>query len=256
LYSAYDIVYSFFSLSLFHLYFLLIIAGLYILTPKIREIIKNYSAKKLFKTILILFSLAALLTTIIYIFPQVRIFRNMFTAPFMFLGYYLFGQYVKNIKLNTKQIIMLNILYIFLVILSAVLVYLNTKYKFFWIDNFGQYFHEPFSPLIIGMSVIVFTIIMNSEEFIKNFTKTHSRIIEYAATTTLGIYLVHPFIIDVLNTYFRFDVHYISSALWLYITFKIFLVFIISFIAISIVNLIKAVIRLLIFNKRKLFYKN
>jgi surface polysaccharide O-acyltransferase-like enzyme len=222
------IIENLFMLSFGHLYFLVIIFLLYLMTPRIKKYTDNISTLKLKITILKILTIASLTILATYIFPFLTILRSIITVPFFFLGYYLFGILARKIKLIKKTTFLLMLIFFVLGIATTVLVYINTKYKIIWADNIGQYFHESFSPLVIIMSLSLFATILSLKNIIVKKVERWGRFIKNLATDTFIIYLIHPLIIDLVNTYLHMNIHEMHSVLWLWISIKIIIVFIIS----------------------------
>ena len=232
-------IYNFFTLSLGHLYFLIVIFFLYLITPWIRQVLYSKTDFELQKIIIIIFFIAFVTTIVIYAFPFLVLAKNIFTLPFFYLAYYLYGLLIRKKTINKKTIFFLGLICIGATVLTTVLVYLNTKNKFFWNYNFGQYFHESFSPLIIIMSLSLFTILIKLKKFFQSKLKKFTFFIKKISVLTFGIYLIHPLIIDLVNTYLHLNIHEMHNAIWFWISIKIFIVFIISALIVELYQLTK-----------------
>lgn len=223
---------------LFHLYFLVIIIGLYIITPPLKDLLNKSSKTQKRKMVIagLLFAFTA--TAITYIFPLAQSLINVFTLFTLSIGYYLTGDYLRKINLSTKQAGFLLLSTLFLVFFTAFLNYQNRIFysrgiSLFWTSGSGQYFWEYASPNVILMSLALFTLLINTDKFLQIIkTKLIVKMIKYFSATAFGIYIIHPFIIDLLDHFARMAIHLISSNLWFYILKKILLVFLISHITV------------------------
>ena len=223
-----SLLYDFFTLSIGPLYFLIIIYLLSLITPNIKKYIQNKTVTSLLRSMLSIFFLAFTTITAIYLFPSFRFFVNIITQPFFFLGYYLYGNIVRKINIDKKILNILLIITIMATALTTILTYLNTRYRIIWVDNYGQYFHESFSPLIIGMSLSVFTILIKLKKSFQIKLPKFIFFIKFLSGSTFTIYLIHPLVIDLVNTYLHMNIHEMNNALWFWISIKIVVVFIIS----------------------------
>lgn len=248
-----SLTYNLFTLSIGPLYFLIIIFFLYLITPNIRTYVRNITIRKLIEIISTLFIIAFTSITITYFFPILRIIDNIFTLPFFFLSYYLYGLLIRKIKISSKKLYILVTIFIGATILTTVLAYLNTKYRVIWVNNFGQYFHESFSPLIIIMSLSSFTIIIKLKNFFQNKIAKSTHFLKRLSADTFIIYLIHPLILDLVDTYLHMNIHEMHNALWLRVSVKIFVVFIISSLVAEIFRLTKSSFHLKeVFQRRKI----
>lgn len=232
-YSVNDAVTLFFSGKPFHLYFLPILAGLYLATPWLKKL--NISKWTIFS----LFAGTFLYQLVLYVVKDGSSLGNIFTLWIPYVSYFIAGRYLSNRKLFKPRLLILAVLV--LGIITAFLYYQNILLylqgnTIFWSKEGGQYFMEHFSPTIIPMTLITFYLLINmsQRQLLKN-KKVNSAIL-IIAPLTYGIYLIHPIILDLLDHYARMAIHLISSNLWLYYLKKIFLTFSLSLVIISIIK--------------------
>lgn len=235
--------------DLIHLYFLVIIAGLYLITPFLKKFFIQKNKPTQLKIIIVSFSASVLATILVYKIPALDSFKNLFTLPLFYLGFYLTGYLLRNFHLNRTQSVVFVIAGLTLVVITALLNYVNRvlmmqKNTLFWSSNNAQYFSDYLSPNVILMSVAIFLLILNLEstKVLKN--RTVINILKHLSFTALGVYLLHPFVIDLLDHYANMAIHLIENNLWLYIIKKIFLVYIISHGAVLIYRFLSDRIRL------------
>ncbi len=151
----------------FHLWFLYIILGLYLITPLLKIYIKKASGT--IKYFLILW----------FIFPGINFFIG-------YIGYYLLGHYLDKLQINKKYSPLLYLTFLLGLLTTIIGSYLTS------IGNYTINFQHPFAPNIILMAASFFLII-------KNINWKSNKIITEIASTSFGIYLIHIIILDLLK---------------------------------------------------------
>lgn len=238
--------------NLFHLYFFWIIGGLYLTLPIWQTLIKNVDQNKLKITIFLFFILAIVQSLIDYF-----IFGRTFFAsiPFYFVpytAYFLLGGYIEKFKpiYNSKKIA--------LIFLSAGLAIAICKYLTLLLFNSGHftlinmyhvdYWFFHFNPLIIILTTSFFLLIsyLSQSQFMKAKKAENMRpLISNLANASFAVYLIHPFVLDLIDVKLLSPLSQIQSSLWLYFSQRIILVLIFSFvisIAIRKIPLIKKIV--------------
>ena len=174
----------------YHLWFIYIIIGLYIITPVIKIFIQNASNKEI-KYFLIVWFISASIYKLVEQFTGIEI---GFEIPFAsgYLGYFILGYYLHNVELKVST----KYLFYILGCISLVVTIYGTYIQV--IDNITSsfYFYSNLSPNIIIMSSAIFiffkTINTQLGKQVQNIVITISK-------TTMGIYLIHPLVLDVLS---------------------------------------------------------
>lgn len=241
--SVNNILDSLLTTKVYHLYFLFIITELYLLTPFIKKRLSQ-KGNKYFKQITVIFLSAAVVGNLVtYLFKSTILINNIFLISFFYLGYYLFGGYVKsiNLDLSKNNSLFSAIALLLLTLFTSVATFFNMAnlHKgvnlFFWSEKQGQYFYDNLSINILVMSLIYFLLIKNI--FIAKFKNDILiKSVVFLSKTTFGIYLIHPLIMDLLNHYANLDIHNLTSPLWFYISLKIALVTLISLLAVAMIS--------------------
>lgn len=184
-----------------HMWFLYMILGLYLFTPFFRKILHNTTTKELNLFIIATFSLATINHAYTsFIASESELFINWFLlyVPFFFLGHR-----IRNTELQPQKFVLWSI-FLLASAATAVGCYLLA------IRNnlpFGSYFYGYLSLTVIPMSVSVMYLLRTWHQPILNssFTKQLSLM-------TLGIYLIHPVILEVmLYTGYATKIHPIVS---------------------------------------------
>ncbi len=230
---------TFLSGGIFHLYFLLIILGLYLLLPIFRTFVRHAPKKDI-----IFVTSLMLMLGIVFAFVQYRFVRgvsmlNAFTYWVPYLGYFLAGYLLSGLKLSKKQNRILLATFTLGLASTVALTYLNFVWFLqnnqVWWSSGTQYFGDFLSLNVIVMSLSLFTLIMqkgNWFEGIKN--KLLLQFIGLVSKTAFGIYLVHLMVIDFVEVKAGFAIVDAHSALWLYLITKYLAVFLASLVIISI----------------------
>lgn len=172
----------------YHMYFLFVIAGLYLATPYLRIMIRGLSRAELR-------TLRTLWITLILLAWGAGLLNNLYgyghtvlTEFVPYLGYYLAGYELRQSRLSSRGM-WITSLVIGLAIALMVLVTVPL------VDQFGvtdrtRYLYDYFSPTVIAVSVCLFLLMVTA------FDRPHDgmlgRWVALAAPATLGIYLMHP----------------------------------------------------------------
>lgn len=180
----------------YHMWYLYMVPGLYLVTPYIKKIIKNSTRKELIILAFILMMLSNIAT--IYTDPHSQpVFILMF--PF-YLGYFLTGYLISTseIKIPVKYLI------IFFIILAISIII--GEY------NFPDHFKTNFSITMIVMSITLMFIVKK----IHNKIPINSKIRNKLATFSLGAYLIHPVVLAVIRKMHYFGLN-TEHNLWILI---------------------------------------
>jgi surface polysaccharide O-acyltransferase-like enzyme len=182
-----------------HMWFLYMILGLYFSTPFIRLIIRHTSKNELCLFVIILFYLSA--TNILYQHFMLDKISHLFTNRFLtFLPYYILGHIVATsvVEINNKYLL---IIFAISVLLTATGCFLLGKSDGL---HRGVYFYNYLSITVIPMSIsIMFLFKKITTPIIGNLKFNRS-----FAGIVLGIYLVHPIIIELLKYQGIYAPHY------------------------------------------------
>ena len=179
LYLAKRILYS----SVDHLYFLILIFQLYLLTPLFRRIIQKMNDKHFFGLILFFSYLC--------IFWKRSSFVGVMFVPF--IHYYFLGGYLLRKKVAKQFIPYLGALFIFTTAVLVFATYYLTLQNPGYASN--MFLYSPSHPLILVVTVLIFLLIQNSQVsvfFTKHFSIQRLRKWSHA---TFGIYILHPLIL-------------------------------------------------------------
>lgn len=181
----------------FHLWFIPIIIGIYIISPFIYRFVKN-SDEKIFKYFLIIFISATLLKTISYLqflpcYEYITLFLGLLPIDiickhysYFILGYFLYNYDVS--KKFTKTIYILSVISIFLCFIGCYIL--------------SRYLGYNNSDLMSGFSIFTVIEAIGLFLFFKNHSfdskSVFSKRVADIANCTLGIYMIHMLVLYIL----------------------------------------------------------
>ncbi len=186
----------------YHLWYLYMIPGLYLFTPALRIYVAHSSSGDRIFLIILIFTVSIfqdIISTFIYSGQP-----TLFTMFIRYIGYYLCGY-----QLNKGDFYLVKKMYYgFIILACALLSALGTGVliHFFSLSphNGGFYFYSNFNPVIILMSLSIY-------HFLANIRLTGVDKIQHYAPLTLGIYALHPFILNRLGRWDFFLTHFTGT---------------------------------------------
>jgi surface polysaccharide O-acyltransferase-like enzyme len=172
----------------YHIWFLYMIAGLYLVTPFLRIFVRQAMTNEIISLSIALFWIAAINALYRGLVANDNIlFTNWFL---MYLPYFIVGHLITKIKLNisTKFIV-------FFFIGCVISTALGCFFVSIFVDlSKGLYFYDYLSITVIPMSLSVMLLFQKMNNPIIN-----SHLTKEIANLSLGIYLIHPIVIESLN---------------------------------------------------------
>lgn len=168
-----------------HLYFLFLIAGLYLVTPLLATSIRELSSAQLRQAILIIGFLAV----------AANLFdvhaSSAFTMFVPYLAYYLAGWYCVHV-MEKQPRRYVPIIGGTIAVMTATSVYLVSVLGLN--DRWSFYPFEDFSPTGIALAITVFTFILHGR-----ISPRIESLAQPLAPLTLGVYLAHPIVVELLR---------------------------------------------------------
>lgn len=207
-----------------HMWYLYMIIGLYLITPFLRVFIKKENSEiiKIYLIIAIIIQfiepILNILATTWPMFEYIINFIKKFQLEFFtgYTSYYILGWYITNNKIIHKRT------YYLLGFLSYLLTYI-------YIALTGDYLtiYSNINILVLTYSSAIF-IFINYDKTYK-LSQTTTKLTITLSTLSFGVYIIHPFIMDILINL----CHYTTNPL-LYITINFILVTGISYLCCAI----------------------
>ena len=209
--------------SIFHLYFLVILFGLYLFLPAWRRL-------KISRTLLLVSFLLGILLYILqfFVFRERTIF-NFLTLWVPYLGYFLAGPYLMGLKnVSRGWVWSCWAIAVGLTLISGYinLALLNRGIATFWGIGGTDYFTHWLTPNVIIMSLTAFYWIIHCQFNLSGYL---TRAVKSIARVSFGIYLVHPMVINLADKYLGLYLDYGHTRLWWYGSYKYVLVFLLSY---------------------------
>lgn len=182
----------------FHLWFLYMIIGLYIITPFLRLLVQK-GAPLIPYFLLLWFIFNSCIPTLLNLFPSAvadGILNKMQLHYVLgYTGYYILGHYLVTSHHSRRSLNLFYLLGILSAILTVVLTVVISRYYQQHITALFSYF----APNIVMMSIAIFLFCKNIFTKIE-FTATVRHRIHDAASYVFGIYLIHAFFLPpILN---------------------------------------------------------
>jgi surface polysaccharide O-acyltransferase-like enzyme len=209
--------------DLWHLYFLVIILELYLITPILMRITEKMGRnnRTVFFWLMLGFSICCSLLMIY----DIDFKKNILTMFIPYISIFYAGAYLRTVNIRRKLIPILLIIYF-------ILPTITNK-----IGNgiLGTFIVLNYSPTILPMTLCLFLALKNIQQFFGKLLISGypSRIISFTASTTFGIFLIHILILDKVFSYFHLYPWEIHKPLVFYACLPAILTFIISFIIIA-----------------------
>lgn len=183
-----------FILGHFHLWYLYMIIGLYVITPFLREFVKKENKKlvQLFIAISIGTQfIVPILNAVSLVWKDAKIllsFVNQFNFDFfsVYITYYLIGWYIIQIGIKRKWIFYC----LGIISLLTIIVYVQIT------KNYNTaYLNENVLVLLYSVSVFL---ALNSTSM-SNKNEKLNKLIEVLSKLSFGVYIIHPLVLSIYN---------------------------------------------------------
>ncbi len=194
---AYDLRLLLKGVPYYHLYFLFVMIGLYLVTPALKKLFSDATAESRADDTLIILILASAAVMLNKYFAIKS--ANAFTLFIPFIGYYLAGFWLKDLKLRPGALALAWLVFAGAALITALEPRLLSKIPGI---RFPQRFDQMFvycNPVVILMSLSAFLIINNgpiTKKLIGKEIAGPNPIFRTVAQATFGIYLIHPLILE------------------------------------------------------------
>ncbi|HSW97850.1 MAG TPA: acyltransferase family protein [Candidatus Saccharimonadales bacterium] len=219
---------SLWGAGIWHLYFLIIIMELYLITPLIEHFNATRTRKQ--QTILFWSLLALSVVCSLIVNLHINIQALSLTIFIPYLGYYYAGGYLREVKVNKLWTILFLILYLILAYVTNLIANGNTT----------SYIIFNFSPTLLPMTLFLFLALKDIHLHFKKdlFSNRVVNIISYVGRTTFGIYLLHFLVLDIVLKNLNLYPWQLHAPLVLWAIVPALITSIITFIAIALIRLL------------------
>lgn len=205
-----------------HLWFLYMLAGLYLFTPALIIFTKNASEKMLRFTLFSLAIFGMVIPSISHLTERllnIEIYKHLaIQGTTSFLVYYLAGFYFSKFTIQKRTRILLYISSLFSLGISI----FGSTYLSLLRNVPDEYFFGNFRPtnLIIVLAIFVFFKAHFQDKVVEN------KFVTTLAVATLGIYIIHPVF---LKLFYSLKFSLISPTPWLNVPIAALFIFLLSF---------------------------
>ncbi len=195
-YNLKTVIYSFIT-GHYHMWYLFMIIGLYLLVPVLKQIITSKKITKYLLLITLIFGIVIpewIDIISMYYIGLTSILKEIinnisFLTSLGYVFYFILGYYLYTYNLSKKKTILIHILGLITVIITILLtIILSIKY------------HKPIglfsANLTINMAIISTSIFLLAKSHFK-----YNIFIEKLSKYTFGIYLIHPLVLEIFALY-------------------------------------------------------
>ena len=209
----------FWAKGYFHLWFLPPLIGLYLVTPLLRKLVERVSRPRDLSLIAVGILLLEVLGNLFLFVCQVELPVPILFIPY--LGYYLLGYVLKKYTLASKSL--WGVLYGVgtLAMISLLVLYHGSPWS--------EYVTSNLSPLVAVATISLFALFASSPRLSYN-----PRSLTSFAACSLGVYLIHIVVLDVVTKPFLLWCPSVMGQAWLSILLRWSLTAVLSFIGVSI----------------------
>lgn len=209
---------------IYHLWYIYVLLGLYLITPIIKIIMKNSSKNLIYYFLILWFINGPIINLLDHLF-NLNIFFDF--AIDDFIGYFILGYVLRITNFSNKALYSIYTLAIICLFITFYGTYYDT------VNNDGTFvgfYYHYVSPNITIISIAVFLLVKNLNiESLKI-----NSIIQFISSKTFGIYLIHVVFLKILNNYF--DINYASFNIVFSVPLISLLTFILCIISVSILQ--------------------
>jgi surface polysaccharide O-acyltransferase-like enzyme len=176
----------------YHLWFLYLMIGIYILTPLLRVFVSNSNRDDIEYLLVLFFLLGLVIPALNKVFMLIN---SKYTINFSvieltgYVGYFFAGYYFSKYEMSKK---LKYTIYVFGIISVLITIIITAKYSLFVGKPKGD-LYSYLLPTTMFESYAVFLLFKNIFKSVK-YSEMFEKVITYLASCTFGVYLVHDFI--------------------------------------------------------------
>ncbi len=174
-----------------HLWFFYVLIGLYLITPTLRIFTVNASNRDLLYFTVLWF----MVNPIFSVIQQYTSIHIGFEFEFLlgYIGIFVLGFYFGRLQLTKPVLIASAVVFVLGFIATFLAIYIGKQQP-----NYDQFFEGYLSPTVVLMTASSFLLIRAANDW---FSGAIARWIVPLSNTSLGIYLLHVLVLDLLDRY-------------------------------------------------------
>lgn len=220
--------------NLYHLYYLVIIIGLYFVAPLIRALLQATDKKTQNYFVKFLIFLGITQIALQFIFQACGT-ENFFTKWVPYTGLFVAGCVLGNKahKFTTQKLLLLYSLGLALTLGGNYIQYLFLTKSINVLESAGclsHYTDHYLSVNVVVMSLSAFLLLFNLKYQALKKNVLTSKLVHSVATASFGIYVIHPFVARFLEVQFHLAVDFSSLPIPVIIFSRLFIVLVFSYI--------------------------
>jgi len=222
--------------TFYHLYFLYIILGLYLIAPFLKKMWSQLNNQEK-KWLLIGSFIFSMVVTVMVYFTQTKInYWSIFTVFIPFIGYFLYGEYIRNLDVTKDQLQKLGLFFLGLLGVSIVTKYFVYAHASVVVV---RYLDDVLSFNVIGMSLTAMMYLRDSSLHWPFLLKAQVvRVCQLVSKNSFAVYIVHPMLLFVLTRVFPLNSNFVIP-IWGQLVLEVLIILVITTVAVSIVRKIQ-----------------
>jgi len=219
-----------FRVDVYHLYFLVIIMGIYFVAPMIRSYLRSASSvsQDYFMKALLVIGMGEVLFQFLFHSCSENFFIKWVPYVGLFVAGYLLTRNLDKFKTN-KLVLGYSVWFVATLIFNYLFYYfLQNNFSFLSPKGCLSHYTDYYLSInVVVMSVFAFLLLMKFQyEKLKSIS-IFSNLIKSIAKASFGIYLIHPFIARFLEMQFQLAVDFSALPILAIISLRLVLVFVI-----------------------------
>lgn len=221
--------------SIYHLYYLVILIGLYLLYPLLLLVIKNTKPQEQKYFYLLSWILGIGMYGIYYLKLTTGSAMNIFTWCLPYLGYFVTGYIVSKAKSSQRTDRMMIWVFLVWALFSLILSYegvVMMKYDFrlLWHPSGIYYFNTFLSPNIIIMSISLFWWLVRGIDW--TYLQKHQltvKLIRTLSSAVYGVFFIHYAVMDWVDIRQGYAIEFVQNNLVTFFVQRTLIIFLVSF---------------------------
>lgn len=173
----------------YHLYFLFVIAGLYVICPFLMRALRGFDERQLGWISVGLLVAGFLWTGVPPWLPGTGSNAVSLFAPYV--GYFVAGPWLARVRLTANQFVLCCLVFLLTSAVSTLITYEWTHHEGL---KFGRYLYSYTAPTVIVSTICVFLALRHAIDRWQSIRPIrHMGTLHFLGEATFGVFLIHPF---------------------------------------------------------------